>query len=69
MIIIIIIQIIKKNTGRVPSQISSRKIDNNINNINILKNTEKLQNNICTFKDENPKMDLKPIYNNNSINI
>jgi hypothetical protein len=56
----------KKNSGRLPSHISARKIDNNINNINninIITNIEKHQNNISNLQDENANIDMKPIYN------
>ena len=59
----------KKNTGRVPSHISRRKIDNYTNNINVIKNVENPQINNSTFKDDNVKIDIKPIYNKDSTNV
>ena len=59
----------KKSTGRVPSQISRRKIVNYNNNISVIKNIENIQNNNSTIKDDNSKIDIKPIYNNISTNV
>ena len=59
----------KKNTGRVPSHISRRKIDNYNNNISLIKDIENIQNNFSAIKDDNSKIEIRPIYNNISTNV